>query len=638
MDNADLIARLYPASFAASELIKNHPRFQRVPLRYVPKEQHSSRRTRGGTEPPTPDNTPISQYAPHLDLTFRDVPRTSYGVVFGCDPRCDVVLPDMPGISAHHFSVTFDDANRLIIRDLGSMVGTQVTYDDEGTGRRSNFQWILSDRRVKQSQIAIQVHKLLSFLLVLGDHDIESPAYISKVERFRRGSGLAEDLFNDLNFSLNPATRRPTGSHTPCHGELYLRKQLGKGAYGVVTHLWNVSDGLEYALKEPSAVAIRDGRVKRELWKKEASILSRLSHPHIVKLLRAEFDPYPQLYLEYAPCGSLQSLGKVTGSESAAILSQCLSALNYMHSHKPPIVHRDIKPANILVYYRDAYAILVKFGDFGLAQDDSRLKTLCGTTVYLAPELFAEREDVHYDRTHQPSYTEFVDIWSLGVVVYELFCRLPEFHEHYLFSIMWPQRIWKEFRLDYKKAPNLLKRFLLQYMLRMDVRERSPADRCHHELNKIIANISEPQPGSKQYPQSQVQALKQKYKVPTLRRPPAGPASKRAVGRPVPASASQQVRQSDERMDLAYILEAGSSPISPTSPYSGQHANRYTNGGNPLLTPPLSGSIHQGYGTDEQQRQGYPAQAGKFPRRKLGGQGEVLADGIMLHVLNQGVK
>ena len=86
-------------------------------------------------------------------------------------------------------------------------------------------------------------------------------------------------------------------------------------------------------------------------------------------------DLYPQIILDYVPCRGLDEYSKVSRGEVRSILAQCLSALTYLHGHKPPIVYRDIKPSNILVERRFP-KIYLKFGDFGLAKDSKDLQTM----------------------------------------------------------------------------------------------------------------------------------------------------------------------------------------------------------------------------------------------------------------------
>lgn len=90
--------------------------------------------------------------------------------------------------------------------------------------------------------------------------------------------------------------------------------------------------------------------------------------------------------------------------------------LNYMHLQS--ITHRDMKPENILLVKEDDDCFDIKIADLGFAQKfekDKGLDLVLGTPLYMAPEL------VKHDR-----YSEKVDVWSLGVIVYQLLCgRTP---------------------------------------------------------------------------------------------------------------------------------------------------------------------------------------------------------------------
>ena len=86
---------------------------------------------------------------------------------------------------------------------------------------------------------------------------------------------------------------------------------------------------------------------------------------------------------------------------------ELLSAIEYLHSRTPVIIHRDIKPENILLDSNN----YVKLADFGWSSFfASKLrKTYCGTLQYLAPEMILET-----------GHDNMIDIWSLGVLIYEL--------------------------------------------------------------------------------------------------------------------------------------------------------------------------------------------------------------------------
>lgn len=283
MENANVIARVYAGPHdnkrRASTAIKASKRY--VVTHYEEEDTvQYGRYDRAATELPDDDNATAHLDMPHLEIKFSDIPRTSHGIVFGCDPDSDVVLPNLKGISKHHFSLTFDDANRLIVRDWGSLLGTEVTYDGDGRGIRSNFRWIVGGDQnpEEKTTILIKIHRTVEFQVVAAHHNVDSPEYIAKVRQFRQGTATAEDLFRDLDVPQRPDTELPTGSHTPGRGEIHLRKEIGEGSYGVVTHFWNVSDGSEYALKEPTARAIRKRQVNYDEWRKEARLMGQISH------------------------------------------------------------------------------------------------------------------------------------------------------------------------------------------------------------------------------------------------------------------------------------------------------------------------------------------------------------------------
>ncbi|KAM4062849.1 kinase [Hirsutella rhossiliensis] len=489
MRDADLIACVYPRTDVHQRTSKATEASSRyvAPRLLSPAVQYS-RRERESTEPPEPpgqSNAPTYHYMARLEPRFSDIPRTSRGIVFGCGPDCDVTLPDLQGISYHHFTITFDDAKRLIIRDWGSLAGTEVTYDDQGGGLRSNFQWIISGADIpsQSTSIIITVHKTVSFQIVVAQQDIESQAYIDKVDCFSRGVATAEDLLDDLNFP-DRTTKRPTGAHTPASEPIHLRKWLGEGGFGVVTHFWNVSDGSEYALKEPTAKAIQRRKFDVSAWVKEARIMGQISHDHIVELFGHSLAPHPKLYLEYMPGGSLDGQENISENESLSILCQCLSALTYLHGQEPPVVHRDIKPGNILVQHRLAGDISIKFGDFGLSRESHDLTSICGTVEYTAPEIYLRYQYMNSGGRERMSYTPVVDVWSLGVVIYELMCDLPQYKSSYQGGgETWCRKVVEIFEKDreQRKRPDKLRQFLLGAIVVMSPESRWSAMDCYDQ-------------------------------------------------------------------------------------------------------------------------------------------------------------
>lgn len=136
-----------------------------------------------------------------------------------------------------------------------------------------------------------------------------------------------------------------------------------------------------------------------------------LEHPNIVKLFNHyEEEDYIYLILKCATGGQLwQKLNRVGRFDEKTVkvfMTETMSAIEYLHTHNPPIIHRDIKPENILL---DAGGH-IKIADFGWSNINNHMRTTyCGTLDYLAPEMIMES-----------GHDEKIDYWSLGVLIYEL--------------------------------------------------------------------------------------------------------------------------------------------------------------------------------------------------------------------------
>ena len=156
---------------------------------------------------------------------------------------------------------------------------------------------------------------------------------------------------------------------------------------------------------------------------KEFYILSKLDHPRIIRFLGVfEYESTINIIMEYAPKGSLCELielrrqkGNVNFHESEILRFFCdlLMGVNYLHIRN--IIHRDLKPENILL----DWSYRVKIADFGVSKifptTDHNTPLTDGTPLYMAPELF-----------HNFPYNYKSDVWSLGVIFYELATlRLP---------------------------------------------------------------------------------------------------------------------------------------------------------------------------------------------------------------------
>lgn len=198
----------------------------------------------------------------------------------------------------------------------------------------------------------------------------------------------------------------------------------------------------------------------------------------------ATFSPVPRLRFEYVPGGSLEQHKDLSSIESAQVLCQLSSALEYLHNRNPSIGHRDIKPDNILVDRRTADGIRVKFADFGLSKASDVLQTCCGTWLYAAPEIYIKLADPV--GAAKDTYGVSVDIWSLGVVVAWLRCGLPSYENEWMTdAVGWIHAVQAHVQDQFRKTGDEILYLLWDNMLVEDPDERSSADYITIEASRI---------------------------------------------------------------------------------------------------------------------------------------------------------
>ena len=191
---------------------------------------------------------------------------------------------------------------------------------------------------------------------------------------------------------------------------------IGKGGMGAVYKARQPGLDRVIALKLlPPRTGNDPGFAER--FAREARMLAKLSHPHIVTV--HDFGRINGLHyfvMEYVDGPNLRQLqhtGKLSPREALRIIPQICEALQFAHDEG--VVHRDIKPENVLINQRGQ----IKIADFGLAkilgQHPANLrltgaKDIMGTPHYMAPEQVEHPQDVDHR----------ADIYSLGVVFYEI--------------------------------------------------------------------------------------------------------------------------------------------------------------------------------------------------------------------------
>ena len=186
--------------------------------------------------------------------------------------------------------------------------------------------------------------------------------------------------------------------------------ELGIGSFGrvyLVTH--NITKK-KYALKVINKRKLMQTYGNCDLIHNEIEIHSKLNHRNIIRLYNVlETEEEINILLEYAENGTLFSLiQKENGlpeNKAYKYFIQIVNAVYFLHQNN--IIHRDIKPENILIGENDT----LKLCDFGWAKEltVNNRSTFCGTVEYMAPEIVGSEK---YDCS--------VDVWSLGILLYEL--------------------------------------------------------------------------------------------------------------------------------------------------------------------------------------------------------------------------
>jgi serine/threonine protein kinase len=214
-------------------------------------------------------------------------------------------------------------------------------------------------------------------------------------------------------------------------GKYPVKKKLGEGATSEVFLCDDPFNSRDVAIK----VVFEDrldqgdgGKLTRKLFITEASLAGKLNHPHIVQIYDAVVaEDMSYIVMEYVPGGTLEQYCErdklLPIDKVVEIIFKCTRALDF--AHRLGITHRDIKPANILVTGETD----IKISDFGaalMASGDQTQVSGIGSPAYMSPQQIKE-----HPLNHQ------TDIYSLGVVMYQLLTGALPFQASNNFSMMY---------------------------------------------------------------------------------------------------------------------------------------------------------------------------------------------------------
>ena len=207
----------------------------------------------------------------------------------------------------------------------------------------------------------------------------------------------------------------------PKISDFIVLKELGVGSYGRVMLVQHKITQAKYAIKcidKRNKVNIEE----KPYFRREIEIMYRVHHPNVVKLFgHFEDNKYCYFIMEYIPGGNVYNLVPKNGIKTVptktivSIMKDVISAVYFLHHMYPPIIHRDIKPENV-VLDQNMKGKLTDFGWSNYMQGDMKRTTVCGTPVYLAPEIINNR-----------GHDEKVDIWCIGVLLFELLTGVSPF-------------------------------------------------------------------------------------------------------------------------------------------------------------------------------------------------------------------
>ncbi len=195
---------------------------------------------------------------------------------------------------------------------------------------------------------------------------------------------------------------------------------LGRGGMSMVYKARDVRLDRCVALKFLSPELSADEEIKRRFIR-EAQTASALEHQHICTIFEIDETPDGQIFIAMAYCegGSLKDKiagGRLSWEEAVDLAMQAAQGL--AKAHERGIIHRDVKPANVMLT-DDGVAKIVDFGLAKLTHATRLTRTgeIMGTPAYMSPE-----QARFFDVDHRS------DIWSLGVVLYEMLAQQLPFH------------------------------------------------------------------------------------------------------------------------------------------------------------------------------------------------------------------
>ena len=253
----------------------------------------------------------------------------------------------------------------------------------------------------------------------------------------------------------------------PKIADFNIKKELGAGSFGRVYLVEHKVTKALYAIK---AIDKRNKNniEEKPYFRREVEVMYKIHHRNVVKLFgHFEDNNYCYFIMEYISKGNLFSLipkdkkKRLSAQVIASIMKDLICAVYFLHNMNPPIIHRDIKPENILL----AEGLVAKLTDFGWSnyiQEDEKRTTVCGTPIYLAPEIIKEK-----------GHDERVDIWCIGVLFFELSTGTVPFQGNDIDTL---KNNIVNLKISWPKDINTDAKNLIMKILKKDSKDRLPLE------------------------------------------------------------------------------------------------------------------------------------------------------------------
>jgi hypothetical protein len=365
-------------------------------------------------------------------------------LVIGKEADCRVQLPAQDALASRHHFVLEVRPPRVRARDLGSLNGTFVNEEKIGSrhpaetpeqGQTHTYPNVeLADHdqiRASQTSFAVSMQAAVYCVQCGRETDLAPDTPDPRCPQCRAGAAAAAQPHPVDRPAAPDAPDAPDAPAAPAApversgAELsdpaavlirlllehrgvpqragvreiagyQIGRLLGRGGMGAVYLAHRQSDGAEVALKVMLAEAPA-GSLGRRTFGREIQMQQRLgSHPNCVPVLDYDLEGTGAYFvMDYCPGGSVDTLmlrrgGKLSVSEAAPLMLQCLTGLQHAHEHH--VIHRDLKPQNVLLTSVDGGT--ARLTDFGLAKDFelagmsgmTRTGSTGGTPVFLPRE------------------------------------------------------------------------------------------------------------------------------------------------------------------------------------------------------------------------------------------------------------